>query len=390
MRINRRLSLLLAASAFAVAGTAALAQDKEPFRISMIVAKTGVLATVLGPAGTGFEAYIDQVNNKGGINGRKIVLDQMDEQSAPNVAAAHFQRVLSDPPNAVVFFGQSTSQTQSRQLLANAGLPILSVTADDSFMYPKPTKTVFQVGPTALQQAEALVRIAATKIGSLQGKKIATASVQTTFSDAIIQNIVDLGKKYGFEVATSERFPAGIPSFASQGAKIARLAPDAVLVLAGNADGPLVISAISNAGVTEAPIVGYTAISSGEVFQKVNIPNYYSFRSSNVAAEIPSVVEAVKGTRFDTDMTNSWWGAGWVVANVVTQAMEKCEGDCGGEALITALETKGPFDVPGGLLFGPVSFSPDNHGGMSTIQAYAWRDGAVATEGTPIDTAAAQ
>lgn len=388
MRMNRRISLFMAASALALAATGVSAQDKEPFRVAMVVAKTGVLATVLGPAGTGFEAHIDAVNAAGGIDGRMIELDQMDEQSAPNVAAAHFQRVLSDPPHALVFFGQSTSQTQSRQLLANGGIPVLTVTADDSFMYPTPTKTMFQVGPTALQQAEALVRVAASKAGSLEGKKIATASVQTTFSDALIQNIVNLADKYGYEVVTSERFPAGIPSFASQGANIARLEPDAVLVLAGNADGPLVVSAISDAGVTDAPIVGYTAISSTEMFQKVNIPNYYAFRSSNVAGEAASLVETVKGTRFETDMGNTWWGAGWVVGNVLTQAMSQCGEDCDGAKLIEALETKGPFEVPHNLLFGPVNFSPENHGGMSTIQAYSWNGSAVVTDGDPIDTAA--
>lgn len=387
MHINRRAALFMAASAFALAASAAQAQDKEPYKIAMIVAKTGVLATVLGPAGTGFEAYVDQVNAKGGVNGHKIVIDQMDEQSTPNVAAGLIQRVMSDPPVALVFFGQSTSQTQSRQLLEQGGIPVLTVTADDSFMYPKPAKTMFQVGPTALQQAEALVRVASSKIGSLKGKKIATASVQTTFSDALIKNIEKLGEKYGYEVVDSERFPAGIPSFASQGAKIARLNPDAVLVLAGNADGPLVVSAISDAGVTKAPIVGYTAISSSEMFKKVNIPNYYSFRSSNVAAEVPAVADAVKGTRFATDMGNSWWGAGWVVANTVTQALAACGDDCDGAKLIEALETKGPFEVPGGLLFGPVSFSADNHGGMSTVQPYAWDGSAVVKEGEPIDTA---
>lgn len=389
MEMSRKASrLMAAAAALLLVGSQALAQEKKaPYKVTMIVAKTGVLATVLGPAGTGFEAYIDQLNKKGGVNGHPIELEQLDEQSTPNVANAHFQRVLSSPPIAMAFFGQSTSQTQSRQLLEGAGIPILTVTADDSFMYPTPTKTMFQIGPTALQQAQALILVAERHAGSLKGKKIATASVQTTFSDALVQNLVKLGEKYGYEVVTSERFPAAIPSFASQGAKIARLKPDAVLVLAGNADGPLVIKAISDAGVTDAPIIGYTAISSNEVFQKANIKNYYSFRSSNVASDIPNLVAAVKGTRYDADLGNSWWGAGWVTASVLTQALEKCGEGCTGAKLIAALETAGPFQIPDGILFGPVSFSPANHGGMSTVQAYVWNGSSVVTDGAPIDTA---
>ncbi len=375
------------AAAALIEMTPASAQDTKPYRVAVIAAKTGVLATVLGPAGTGFEAYIDKINKAGGVNGRQIKLDLFDEQSTPSVANGLFQRVLADPPIAIAFFGQSTSQTQSRQLLENAGLPTLTVTADDSFLYPKPTKTMFQVSPSAFQQAQALIAVAGAKVGDLKGKKIATVSVQTTFSDALVKNIETIGKQMGFEIVTSERFPAGIPSFASQAAKIARLAPDAILVLAGNADGPLVIKAISDAGVTTAPIVGYAAISSNEIFQKASIPNYFAFRSSNVASEMPEVVSTVQGTPFSVDLANSWWSNGWVAASLLTQGLQKCGATCDGTKLIAALESLGPVNVPGGLLFGPLSYSADNHAGLTIVQAYKWDGKAVVKDGAPLDTA---
>ncbi|MER2537217.1 MAG: ABC transporter substrate-binding protein [Rhizobiaceae bacterium] len=374
----------LAASTILAVSATAFAQSKAPYRVALIAAKTGVLATVLGPAGTGFEAYIDTVNKAGGIDGRQIKLDLLDEQSTPAVANGLFQRVLSDPPIAMAFFGQSTSQTQSRQLLENAELPVLTVTADDSFLYPKPTRTMFQLNVSATQQAQAFVAMAEAKVGDLKGKTVATASVQTTFSDAIIKAIEEIGKQKGFTVATAERFPAGIPSFASQGAKIAREAPAAVFVLSGNADGPLVIKAISDAGVTAAPIIGYVSISSNELFQKVALPNYYAFRSSNVATDIPAVVEAMKGSPYAADMGNTWWASGWITAYTLTEALKTCGEGCTGEKLIDTLETAGPVEIPDGLLFGPVHFTADNHAGLSKVQGYKWDGGKVVADGEPV------
>lgn len=382
MRFSLRATLV--ASTILAVSTTAFAQTKEPYRVALIAAKTGVLATVLGPAGTGFEAYIDKVNKAGGVDGRQIKLDLLDEQSTPAVANGLFQRVLSDPPIAMAFFGQSTSQTQSRQLLENAGLPILTVTADDSFLYPKPTKTMFQLNVSATQQAQAFVAMAEAKVGDLKGKKVATASVQTTFSDAIIKAIEEIGKVKGFTVATAERFPAGIPSFASQGAKIAREAPAAVFVLSGNADGPLVIKAISDAGVTATPIIGYVSISSNELFQKVALPNYYAFRSSNVATDIPSVVESMKGSPYATDMGNTWWASGWVTAYVLAESLKKCGDGCTGEKLIDTLETAGPVEAPDGLLFGPIHVTVDNHAGLSKVQGYKWDGSKVVSDGEPV------
>ena len=92
----------------------------------------GLEAAALGQQmNLGAKLYFNAVNAAGGVNGRQIVLERYDEQSTPAVAQGLFQRVLSDPPVAMIFFGQSTSLTQSRQMLTNAGLPVLSVTADD-------------------------------------------------------------------------------------------------------------------------------------------------------------------------------------------------------------------------------------------------------------------
>jgi ABC-type branched-subunit amino acid transport system substrate-binding protein len=383
MRFSLLRATLVASSILAMSATA-FAQAKEPYRVALIAAKTGGLATVLGPAGTGFEAYIDKINKAGGIDGHAIKLDLLDEQSTPAVANGLFQRVLSDPPVAMAFFGQSTSQTQSRQLLENAGLPVLTVTADDSFLYPKPTKTMFQLNASATQQAYAFVAMAEAKLGDLKGKKVATASVQTTFSDAIVKVIGEIGAQKGFTVATSERFPAGIPSFASQGAKIARENPDAVFVLSGNADGPLVIKAISDAGVTAAPIIGYVSISSNEVFQKVGLPNYHAFRTSNVATDIPALMDEMKGSPYATDMGNTWWASGWITAYVLAESLKKCGDGCTGEKLIEAIEGAGAVDVPNGLLFGPVHFTADNHAGLSKAQGYKWDGGAVVADGDPV------
>ena len=373
--------------AFALLASAAFAQEgtKAPYRVALMVDKTGVLATVIGPAGTGVEAYVEQLNKAGGVNGHPISLDLIDSQSVPAVANGLYQKVLSDPPVALIFFGQSTSQTQSRQLLSNAPFPVLTVTADDSFLYPTPTRTMFQMNASAAQQARALVGQAEALVGDLRGKSLATASVQTTFSDALVDAIRKLGEQKGFKLVTSERFPAGIPSFASQGAKIARLKPDAVIVLAGSADAPIVIKAISDAGVTAAPIIGYAAISATEIFQRAAIQNYYAFRTTNLAAELPDMAAKFKGTRFEPDLKGTFFANGWATGHFLAEALKKCGEGCTGPKLIEAMETVGPVEVPGNILFGPLHFTAKSHAGFTKVRNYHWDGSKVVSDGKTID-----
>jgi branched-chain amino acid transport system substrate-binding protein len=386
----KRLALALCAvSTTLLAAAPAEAQANKPFRVAAIVAKTGVLATVLGPAGIGFEAYVDQVNKAGGVNGRRIELERYDEQSTPAVAAGLFQRVLSDPPVAMIFFGQSTSMTQSRQLLVNAGMPVITVTADDSFLYPTPAKTIFMLNLSTVQQANSLLGVMKQQVGDLKGKKIAIAAVQTTFSDGIIRNLQAAAEKGGFTLAATEKFPAGIPSFASQAANIARANPDAVFVMAGNADAPLITRAISDAGVTKAPLIAYAAAATDEVYQKVNLPNFMAFRFTIPASELPDLVAKMAGTPFAADMNNNWWGTGWLAGNVLRAGLEKCPADCDGAKLIAAMETMGPVATNEKLTYGPPHFTADNHAGLATAQTFMWKNGKVTAEGQPFSTVAA-
>src|SRR5437899_10365429 len=64
--------------------------------IGGIAAKTGPLANQYGPIFDGVQAYLDQVNASGGVNGRKIkYVAQLDDQTLPSLNVSQARSLVT-------------------------------------------------------------------------------------------------------------------------------------------------------------------------------------------------------------------------------------------------------------------------------------------------------
>lgn len=62
----------------------ALAQDKEPLKVALITSKSGAFSTMGADVASGIRFAVDEVNAKGGVDGRKVVLAEGDDESTPD------------------------------------------------------------------------------------------------------------------------------------------------------------------------------------------------------------------------------------------------------------------------------------------------------------------
>src|SRR5215475_14141984 len=119
-----RSSMVIAvASAIALAGPA-IAQDS--YVVGVTAALTGPPASTYAPAVDALRIYIDRVNARGGINGRKVSLVLADDSAEPSKAAANAKKLLTQD-NAVLLINASLSSTYAPVVTEakNAGVPLL-------------------------------------------------------------------------------------------------------------------------------------------------------------------------------------------------------------------------------------------------------------------------
>lgn len=107
-------------------------------RIGNIMPYTGPLAA-FAAIGRAEAAYFDMVNDRGGINGRKIRFISRDDSSNPKLAAEH-TRQLVEQENVLLMFGSfgTPSNLATRSYLNEKKVPQLFVASgDEEWAHPK-------------------------------------------------------------------------------------------------------------------------------------------------------------------------------------------------------------------------------------------------------------
>ncbi len=102
-------SSIFVAAALA-AGIASPAQAQDAYVVGITAALTGPVASTYAPAMEALRIYIDRVNAKGGVNGKKINLVIVDDSAQPSKAVANAKKLLTQD-NAILMVNASLSST---------------------------------------------------------------------------------------------------------------------------------------------------------------------------------------------------------------------------------------------------------------------------------------
>jgi branched-chain amino acid transport system substrate-binding protein len=131
-------ALFLALVSAAVQPAHAAGVTDTEIRIGNIMPYTGPLAA-FASIGRAEAAYFDMINERGGINGRKIKFISLDDSSNPGTAAEH-TRDLVEQERVHVMFGSfgSPSNLATRTYLNERNIPQLFVASgDEEWAHPK-------------------------------------------------------------------------------------------------------------------------------------------------------------------------------------------------------------------------------------------------------------
>jgi branched-chain amino acid transport system substrate-binding protein len=192
----------------------------------------------------------DQVNAKGGIDGRKIDLDIVDDGSDPNQTVVQLNKLIDDGVVAIEGPPQSTAELASKPLVNQAKLPDVSVGAADQQVMPV-TPYMWQTTPLSSQVATACL-----KFVQQQGKTRLAMLTDTKNAYAIAGHDTTQQKlgQYGLTLVDDESFETTQTNFGPQIAKIQAAKPDFLLVWATGAP-PVVITKQWAAASTGIPLM---------------------------------------------------------------------------------------------------------------------------------------
>jgi branched-chain amino acid transport system substrate-binding protein len=158
----RKLLLSCAASLFAALARSEVASAEVPpsnsIKLGATLSATGVAAFLGDPELKTLQLYVEMINAKGGVLGRKLELINYDDSADPTKANANAKRLIEEDKVDFLIGGTTTGATMAIIPLAEkAEIPFISLAGAVVIVEP-PKKWVFKTPHTDRMAAEKIFR----------------------------------------------------------------------------------------------------------------------------------------------------------------------------------------------------------------------------------------
>ena len=385
MPITRR-DILAGSAALATGLSRSAIAASDPIRIGFLPALTGPSSSTGIAMNRGTQLAVNEINNAGGVNGRKIELIVRDTQSDPTKAvdaAAELTRqqhvdVIWGPLNS----GEALAATP---LVARIGVPQLDPCWVDALIDVKKYPLAFRVGPSNQQIGAAADRYV---METLKLKKVAVIGDTTGYGTASVNAYVPMLKASGGDVVYSGETDASNPDLKPELLRMQNAGAEVIMPWSVNAG--FLSRIINTRGEMgwDVPIVGQTTLGSGQTKALLEKPQYWekvypnNFLSccyqpdGQLPERTRAFVEKLHGAGIETGDTLLWWiAAGYDAPHLVADAVKN--------AGSSPQDIAGYWNTlkawPG--IYGDLRFTPAQHNGypdneVVMCQADSFRDGA--------------
>lgn len=235
--MNTTLKKLLAGVALLFGSMAVMAQQ-APIKIGSVLSVTGPAAFLGDPQLKTFQLYVDDINAKGGVLGRKLQFIHYDDGSDANKANAFAKRLIEDDKVDIILGGSNTGSTMSMvPLVEKAQIPFISFAGAVVVVEPV-KKWVFKTPQTD--------RMAAEKVFEDMKKKgytkVALLSETSGFGQSGKKESEAIAAKYGISFVANETYGAKDTDISPQLTKIRNTAGVQAVFVFGFGQGPAIVT----------------------------------------------------------------------------------------------------------------------------------------------------
>jgi branched-chain amino acid transport system substrate-binding protein len=366
----RGLTVGISLLALASCAVSAMAADttgvtKDTIKIGMFAPYTGSNA-VSGKAAIGVEAVYRDLNDSGGIHGRKIELVKEDSACDPMKGIAAVKKLIAQDKVFMIHGGVcSIVVLAAKDEIIRSGLPYMVLGAASNAISTPFKPNIFHAIATTDSVGRTMVDFAMSKPGT---KKIAIVSHSDDWGKTNHDPQIDqLRKKYDVTPVLDIHLERGTPDATPQVLQIKNSGAEFVLANLYAPELAVLLRDAYKYGV-RVPIIGNQGVSVEDTSMRVGIPaaveNLYAFYPYLDTVDSPAMAKWVSIVKkyFPNERveTISFWGMGGVLSMI--KALKAVGPDLTREALVAELNKIRGFET--GVHASPVTFTPDDHVGV--------------------------
>jgi branched-chain amino acid transport system substrate-binding protein len=377
MNINSALRILAAVSFAAVitlvspqgASSAETGVTDDSIKIGLLVPLTGPGGATVGIGmATGAKTVWSEINDQGGIHGRKIEWVEVDTGCTAELGIPAAKKAIHEDEVFILASGGCSNEILSyREIVLENKVPfsVWGATNDKITMQPNCCifRTSLRAGYEGVLQADFANSIP-------NAKRFAIIAQHDAWGQAKYDGVMNQLKKLGIEVIADEEMTIETADATPQVLRIANAKPDAIITDLFPKPTTVFLRAAHQYGLTKLPIILHTSINDlVELEKTVGLPgavdNAYTvtFTRDPNASDLAGWNGRLEKIAPEVNLTPySMWGV--TGAQVVAEALRNAGRDLTRDSFIKAMESMQGFKSE--MIVGPISYTPDDHDGNKT------------------------
>ena len=340
----------------------------------LIYDQTGPTASTQTLFGAGFLAHIQAVNDAGGVNGRTInVLEEDEKYDVAAGVAAYNKLVDQTPVVGMTALNNSSYQGAVIEDVDANGVPVIGAESTTQTAVVPFREMFFAMECTYADQADVAVAYSTTMSDDGSVPRTATIYGNVASGEEYANNIKDRVEASGGEYVGSVSLEYGSTEADAQAQQIAELDPEVIHLHGGVSIGTPVLASLAKFGITDVPVVGIFAMHNNDVpLAAPEVPFAAVNCYSNGYEDVDGADQLIADAQAAGDDQATWerpeYVNGWMVAQVVVEAMKRAGDELNRQSLADAVESIDSFQV--GALSPEIQFGPDDHVGVQAVKPF--------------------
>lgn len=294
----------------------------------------------------GVDAYLAYVNANGGVHGRSIKMVRYDDGFNPAKGLEHAKR-LAEQDHALLYFGMGSAQVTAAILpyAKDKGIPVFgSLSGADSLRQPNPM--LFHVRASFGEEIDRL----AAYLSNLGMSRVAAIAADLPVGHDGVAALEQAAKAHKLEIVHVARIKNDMGNLEAESATLAKVAPQALLVLAPAGPAVKYVESLKKNKVN-SQLLGVSVTSSTALYKALGpqvegmlltqtVPFPWNARLGIVRDYQKRMAEARVPVSFDSM-------EGYVAARLLVEGLKAAGPSISRKSFIAALEAMQLKDVDG-------------------------------------------
>jgi branched-chain amino acid transport system substrate-binding protein len=362
---------MLAVSALITVLLLGLACSSSPkvIKVGLILPFTGNAATYGQSLLKGAQMGMDEINAKGGVNGKHIEIVTYDDGGNPSQAATGAQK-FADQKDISIIVGSALSSSSL------AMVPITDKAKIAQLLWSSSSPKLTGISPYVFRMCAQDDKIARDMVvmmhDTLKANKIVSVFPNVDAGRGVNDTVVKEAAARNMTVLESISYLEKDQDFAAVITKIKALKPDAIALGGNYTDSALLVKQARNAGIT-VPMVGNSGLFSSKFIElggsgvegTILILNFLTTNPDPRIQEFDNKFKAKYGADPDQYSAIAYDGI-YVIADAAKRAMDKNNGELSREELRIALKNTNYRGLVGDT---PVTFNEVNNWDRTYVRA---------------------